>query len=72
MTSTQPVSIRLDEELLEEFDDTIWYLEMQGDLPRRTSRSDIVRELIEEWLEENKPEDMEGNSKTEVAPPTLS
>lgn len=46
-------SISIDDELLEDFDDVIWELKSEGEIPRDTSRSEVVADLIEEFVEGN-------------------
>lgn len=47
------------DELLEEFDDKIFELKAEGKLDRDFTRSELVRGLIREWIEE----------RTDVPPP---
>lgn len=45
-------SAYLSEELLEDFDDKLWQLKVDGELDREVSRSEFMRRLIKEWVEE--------------------
>jgi metal-responsive CopG/Arc/MetJ family transcriptional regulator len=49
------------DELLEKFDDTIWELQVEGELDRDANRSQIVRELVREWIDEQQEVLDEGN-----------
>ena len=46
-------SFQVDDELLDELDEIIWQKKKDGELSRKTSRSDILRELVEEYVEGN-------------------
>lgn len=46
-------SISVPDELLNEFDDTIWRLKQEGELGRKTSRSEVIQMLMTEWVEEH-------------------
>lgn len=75
-------SFTIPDELLEEFDDVIWELQRSGHLGRDANRSKIVRQLIMEWNDEQKPKlteeqlaeieeyQPEGNPKTATTAPT--
>ena len=65
-------SFTIPDELLEEFDDTIWELQTEGELDRDASRSQIVRELMREWIDEQQEALEEGNPKTTAAVPTAN
>jgi len=56
-------SISIPDELLEDFDRAIAIKKAQGDLDMDASRSSVVREFIEEFVEELD----EGNSNTTPA-----
>ncbi|PSP80154.1 hypothetical protein BRC81_02895 [Halobacteriales archaeon QS_1_68_20] len=47
-------SFQIDEELLDEFDEVIFQKKAAGELPRDASRSDILRQLVEEYVEGNR------------------
>ena len=47
-------SFQIDDDLLGEFDDIIWQKQTEGELSRKTSRSDILRELVEEYVKNNR------------------
>ena len=46
-------SFTVDDEMLDEFDEVIWQKKMDGDLSREATRSDVLRELIENYIEGN-------------------
>jgi len=46
-------SFSIPDEKLNEFDDVIWEKKQEGELPRDASRSDVIRDLIEEYVEGN-------------------
>lgn len=46
-------SFSIDDELLEEFDRTIWAKKVAGDLDKDTSRSEVIQDLIEDYVEGN-------------------
>ena len=45
------VAFRVDEELLEDFDDTIFRKKVDGELDRDTSRSEVLRELMRGYID---------------------
>lgn len=55
----------MSEELLQSFDMTINELKREGELDMDTRRSEVVRDLMEEWIEENRSSD-EGNSQSTI------
>jgi metal-responsive CopG/Arc/MetJ family transcriptional regulator len=56
-------SISVPDELLDEFDDAIWDRKVIGELDRDADRSQVIRELMREYVEET--EEMKGNRKAE-------
>lgn len=56
----------MDPETVERIDDKIWDLKTSGEIPRDASRSDILRELIHEWLDGEIELD-QGNHSTHAA-----
>lgn len=58
-------SFSVPDEVLERFDDAIFELKAEGELPRDTSRSEILRQLMEEWIEEH--EDQGNSNSTHAA-----
>lgn len=46
-------SVSIPDELLEEFDDRIDDMRRSGELDLDTSRSEVIQELIRQWLEGN-------------------
>ena len=65
-------SFTIPDELLEEFDDTIWELQVEGELDRDANRSQIVRELMREWIDEQQEVLEEGNPKTAAVAQTTN
>lgn len=45
------VTIYANEDLIEEIDDTIWELKQEGEIDRDASRSEVLRSLMEAWVE---------------------
>jgi hypothetical protein len=54
----EPDLVAVDDDVLEEFDDVVWELKTEGELPRDASRSNVIQMIMEDWIEENR----EGNS----------
>lgn len=46
-------SFSIDDELLDEFDTIILQKKAQGEIPRDTSRSEVIRDLVEGYVEGN-------------------
>jgi metal-responsive CopG/Arc/MetJ family transcriptional regulator len=46
-------SVSIPDELLEEFDERIDEMRLSGELDLDTTRSEVVQELIRQWLEGN-------------------
>jgi len=44
-------SLTVPDELVEEFDRKITEMEYEGEFPNNTSRSRVIRELMEMWVE---------------------
>lgn len=68
-------SFSIPDELLEDFDDVIWELQLRGEISRDESRSSIVRVLMQEWIAEQIEEHgeevlEEGNWNTAATAPT--
>lgn len=57
-------SFQIDDEKLQKLDDIIWEKKQAGELPRDASRSDVLREIVDEYIEGN------GNSSTTKTPAT--
>lgn len=53
------------EELLQSFDETVNDLKRAGEMDMDKHRSEIVRELMKEWIEENRRVE-EGNSQSTI------
>jgi endo-1,4-beta-mannosidase len=49
---TATVTFRWEKEKIDELDDKILEMKYEGDLDRDTTRSDIIKEVMENWLEE--------------------
>ncbi len=47
-------SISMSDELLESFDKTMMELKLEDEMPQKRKRSEIIRGLMEEWIEENR------------------
>lgn len=54
------------EELLKSLDDTINDLKFEGEIDMNARRSEVVREILEEWIEENRVAE-EGNCQSITA-----
>jgi metal-responsive CopG/Arc/MetJ family transcriptional regulator len=61
--------ISVPEDLLEEFDDKIFELKAAGKLPRDASRSEVIRTLMSEWVDQDVEAFDEGNSSRTTAEP---
>jgi len=46
-------SFKIEQDRLDELDEIIWQQKAAGELHRDTTRSDILRELVEEYVEGN-------------------
>lgn len=46
-------SFQIDDETLEKLDSIIWEKKVAGEIDRETSRSDVIRDLVEEYIEGN-------------------
>jgi len=46
--------VSVPEELLDDFDDVVWALEVQGEMPRDTSRSAVIQQLMQEFVDEHR------------------
>lgn len=46
-------SFQIDEDTLEEFDEIIFQKKAAGEYPRDKSRSDVLRDLVQEYVEGN-------------------
>lgn len=62
-------SFSMPEDLLQEFDETINELKREGVIDMDTRRSEIVRELMREWIEENR-ESESGNCQSTISAAT--
>ena len=59
-------SFEIDQEKIDQMDDIIWEMKVEGEISRDTSRSDIMRRLVEDFIEGN------GSSSLETTPATAS
>lgn len=59
-------SVSMPDELLESFDKTMMALKLQDEMEQSTKRSQIIRSLMEEWIEENRVAP-EGNYQSMIA-----
>ena len=46
--------ITVPEELLEDFDDVVWELEKAGQLDRDTSRSEVIQQLMQDYVDNHR------------------
>ena len=46
--------VTIPDELLDDFDDVVWHLEVQGELPRDVSRSAVIQDLMQEFVDEHR------------------
>lgn len=61
------VTFKMDREQIEEFDDLILQARASGEIPKDYSRSDVLRNLVDEWVDEHR-EDDQGNPKPLAQP----
>lgn len=47
-------SISMPDELLESFDKTMMALKLDDEMDQKTKRSEVIRALMEEWIDENR------------------
>lgn len=59
-------SFSMDEDLLKEFDETLNELKREGEIDMDTRRSEIVRELMRTWIDENR-EGEQGNFQSTIS-----
>jgi metal-responsive CopG/Arc/MetJ family transcriptional regulator len=64
-------SISVDDDVLMEFDDIIWQLKKQGEMDRGVSRSQVIQQLMEEWIRE-KQGPVSGGSGNRIVAPTVN
>ena len=57
-------SFQIDQEKLDEFDEIILQKKARGEIDRDTSRSEVIRQLVEEYVEGN------GNCSPAIQKPT--
>lgn len=53
----------LPDEELDRLDEAIFHKKIAGDIPRDTSRSEVLRHLVIEWVDEQEKKYEEGNGK---------
>jgi metal-responsive CopG/Arc/MetJ family transcriptional regulator len=58
-------SFSMSEELLQSFDETLNEMKREGEIDMDTRRSEVVREMMREWIEENRKVE-EGNCQSTV------
>lgn len=46
-------SFQIDDELLEQFDDILLQMKAHGEIPKDTNRSDLLRNYVKDFVEEN-------------------
>ena len=61
------VTVRIEQSKLDRLDDLIWDNKVEGVLDRETTRSDLLRQQIDELIEE-----LEGNSMTAATAQTAN
>lgn len=59
------------DELLESFDKTMMAMKLNDEMDQKTKRSEIVRELMEEWIEDHR-EHVQGNYQSTIQEGTNS
>lgn len=59
-------SFEIDQEKLDQMDDIIWEMKVEGEISRDTSRSDVMRRLVEDFIQGNE------NSPPETTPTATS
>jgi metal-responsive CopG/Arc/MetJ family transcriptional regulator len=64
-------SMSVPDELLDDFDDVIWELEKAGEIPRDTSRSAVLQQLMQEFVDEHR-ELLDESGKRNPAPSVLA
>lgn len=47
------LSVRVDASTVEDIDEILWQMKLEGVKDRDTKRSDVLREAINEWVEGN-------------------
>ena len=45
-------SVSIPDEILERLDDRIWELKTDGEIPRDTSRSEVITMIIDDWADD--------------------
>ena len=46
--------ITVPKDLLDDFDDVVWELQHEGEIPRDASRSQVIQELMQQYVNENR------------------
>lgn len=54
MAGTVNTGITISKELLDDFDDVIWELQREGELGRDTSRSEMVQQLMQNYVDDHR------------------
>lgn len=57
--------ITVPDELLEDFDDKVFELKAEGEIDRDASRSEVIRTLMEEWVEGNSTSSLTATAKAD-------
>jgi metal-responsive CopG/Arc/MetJ family transcriptional regulator len=64
-------SMSVPDDLLDDFDDVVWELEKSGELPRDVSRSAVIQNLMQEFVDEHR-EMLDNSGKRNPAPTVLA
>lgn len=51
--SLEPITVKIEEETLYKFDRILLELKYREDIGESTTRSEVARDLIEEWVDEH-------------------
>jgi metal-responsive CopG/Arc/MetJ family transcriptional regulator len=46
--------VTVPKELLDDFDEVVWQLEVEGELPRDVSRSQVIQYLMQDFVDEHR------------------
>lgn len=65
------LSVSVPDELLEDFDDVIWELQREGELDRDASRSEMIQQLMQDYVDEYR-ELLDDEGKRNPAPTVLA
>ena len=57
-------SVSMPDELLDDFDDVILEKKVAGELDRDTSRSEVIQDLMADWIENHESEENRPTART--------